>query len=125
MNKVKSVEELEVFIRSHQIVLEIYKMTKTLPRDEQFGLIQQMRRAAVSICANLYEGAHRLSSKEYRTFVGYSRGSTGEMIYYMLLARDLGYISNDQYCNITERLNIIGKMLTRLAESLSKKVNHR
>ncbi len=98
--------------------LEIYGITKSFPDEEKFGLISQMRKAAYSIPMNLMEGAHRLSSKEYRQFVGISRGSAGEMKYQLLLAKDLNYISGDQYSNLIPEYERVSQMLTRLAKSL-------
>jgi len=80
----KKVEELDVFKLSHSLALEVIQLTKTLPGEEKFGLVSQMRRAAYSVPMNLMEGSHRLSSKEYRQFVGIARGSAGEMKYQLL-----------------------------------------
>jgi four helix bundle protein len=71
----KSVEDLDVFKPAHQLVLETYTVTKSFPKEETFSLVDQMRRAASSIGMNLVEGSMRLSSKEYRQFVGIARGS--------------------------------------------------
>ena len=62
----KKVEDLDVFKLSHSLALEIFKITKSFPKEEKFGLIFQMRRGAYSVPMNLMEGAHRLSSREYR-----------------------------------------------------------
>ena len=68
---------------------------------------------------NLFEGAMRLSSKECRQFVGIARGSAGEVYYQLLLAKDLGYISEDTYSDLRGRYNRVLQMLSRLAESLT------
>ena len=114
----KKVEELDVFILSHSSALEIYEITKSLPEEEKFGLISQMRRAAYSIPMNLMEGAHRLSSKEYRQFVGIARGSAGEVKYQLLLVKDLKYISGDQYSSLLSKYERISQMLTKLSKTL-------
>jgi four helix bundle protein len=64
------------------------------------------------------EGAHRLSSKEYRQFIGIARGSTGEMKYQLLLVRDLNYISGNEYSDLTSKYERVSQMLTKLAKSL-------
>ena len=115
----KTVEDLDVFKLSHQLALEIYEMTKGFPQHEKSGLISQMRRSAYSIPMNLMEGSHRLSTKEYRQFVGIAKGSAGEMKYQLLLARDLKYISNEQYSEFIGRYERVSQMLTKLAQSLS------
>ncbi len=114
----KKVEELDVFKLSHSLTLEIYGITKSFPDEEKFGLISQMRKAAYSIPMNLMEGAHRLSSKEYRQFTGIARGSAGEMKYQLLLVRDLNYISDNEYSDLTSKYERVSQMLTRLAKSL-------
>lgn len=77
-----------------------------------------MRRAAYSIPMNLMEGAHRLGSKEYRQFVGISRGSAGEIKYQLMLVKDLEYISADQYSDLRLKYERVSQMLTKLAKSL-------
>ena len=114
----KKVEELDVFKLSHSLTLEIYGITKSFPDEEKFGLISQMRKAAYSVPMNLMEGAHRLSSKEYRQFTGIARGSAGEMKYQLLLVRDLNTISDNEYSDLTSKYERVSQMLTRLAKSL-------
>jgi four helix bundle protein len=114
----KTVEELDVFKLSHSLSLEIFKITKTFPEEEKFGLISQMRRAAYSVPMSLMEGAHRLSSKEYRQFAGISKGSTGEVKYQLLLCRDLKYISDDHYSELISKYERVSQMLTKLVKSL-------
>ena len=114
----KKVEELDVFKLSHSLTLEIYGITKSFPDEEKFGLISQMRKAAYSIPMNLMEGAHRLSSKEYRQFIGIARGSVGEMKYQLLLVRDLNYISDNEYSDLMSKYERVSQMLTKLAKSL-------
>lgn len=77
-----------------------------------------MRRAAYSIPMNLMEGAHRLGSKEYRQFVGISRGSAGEIKYQLMLVKDLEYISADRYSDLRLKYERVSQMLTKLAKSL-------
>ena len=119
MIKIDSVEDLDVFKRSHQLTLNVYKMSTVLPADEKFGLVAQMKRAAASICTNLMEGSYRLNRGEYRQFVGIARGSSGELKYHLLLAKDLGYISENDYSRYRVESDEISKMLQGLAKSLS------
>ena len=113
-----NVEDMDVFQLSHQMTLEIYKITKRYPDEEKFSLTSQMRRAASSICMNLMEGTHRISKNEYKYFVSISRGSCGEIKYQVLLSKDLGYISLHTYKNLKESFERISMMLTRLHQSL-------
>lgn len=121
MEKIGSVEELEVFKRAHKVTLKIYKISKEFPADEKFGLVSQMRRAAASIATNLIEGGYRLNRAEYRQFVGIARGSSGELKYHILLAKDLGYLSESDYAILRAELDEISKMLMGLAKSLASR----
>jgi four helix bundle protein len=114
----EKVEDLDVFKLSHSLTLEIFELTKAFPEEEKFGLISQMRRAAYSIPMNLMEGAHRLSSKEYRQFVGIAKGSAGEIKYQLLLVKDLKYIHEDMYSNLLSKYERVSQMLTKLVKSL-------
>ncbi len=119
MGKVNSIEDLEVFKRSHALTLKIYKLTEIFPQSEKYGLVSQIRRASASIAANLIEGSHRLSRREFRQFVSISRGSVGELKYHFLLARDLGYLLDDEHSFLKTELEEISKMLNGLIKSLS------
>lgn len=119
MGKITSVEELEVFKKSHKLTLNIYKVTEGFPQTEKFGLVSQMRRASSSICANLIEGSHRLNKKEFRQFAGIAKGSAGELKYYMLLAKDIGYIEESEYFIMIAEVEQISMMLNGLVKSLT------
>ena len=116
---VSSVENLDVFKKSHKITLELYRITKQFPLDEKFGLISQIRRASSSICAILIEGSHRNNRAEYRQFCGIARGSVGELKYHLLLAKDLEYINNQKYNELIREIDVISKMLYNLIQSLT------
>ena len=120
MQKINSVEDLQVFKRGHSLTLRIYKSTKDFPPDERYGLVSQMRRAGASIGANLMEGSHRLNRKEFRQFVGIAKGSVGELKYYSLLAKDLEYLSDDEFNFFERKTQEISKMLYGLATTLAK-----
>jgi len=112
------VEDLDVFKLAHDLTLKVYEITAAYPENERFGLISQMRRASASICMNLIEGAHRISKNEYKHFVSISRGSCGELKYQILLSKDLGYIKDFIFREMTEAYERISMMLTRLHSSL-------
>lgn len=121
MAKIIKVEDLEVFKLAHSLVLNVYKLTENSRQEERFGLISQMRRSAYSIPMNIIEGSNRLNTAECRRFVGIAKGSAGEMSYQILLARDLGYVSEEIYSEMKEKYEIVIKMLSNLAKSLAKK----
>ena len=85
-----------------------------------FSLVDQMRRAAASIGMNLVEGSRRLNNREYRQFVGIARGSAGEVCYQLLLAKDLGYLSEELYRDLRAQYDRVIQMLSRLAQTLGK-----
>lgn len=120
MQKINSVEGLEVFKKAHYLTLMVYKSTKNFPADEKFGLVSQMRRAAASIGANLTEGSHRLNRKEFRQFVGIAKRSIGELKYHLLLAKDLEYLPDDEYTFLRKEAEEISRMLHGLANTLAK-----
>ena len=119
---VKDVKELEVFKSAHDLVLKIYKITENFPQDDRFGFVSQMRRSAFSAPMNLIEGSNRLSTREYRRFVGIAKGSSGEIAYQILLAKDLRYITEELYFDLKKEYEIVIKMLSNLAKSLDKKI---
>ena len=115
-----SVEDLDVFKLAHQLALKTYTVTKRFPREETFSLVDQMRRASASVGMNLMEGAMRLGSKEYRQFVGIARGSAGEVCYQLLLARDLRYVTAEDYGELRFGYDRVIQMLSRLSQSLNQ-----
>jgi four helix bundle protein len=110
--------KLIVWQKSHELVLTIYKITKDFPRDEQFGLTSQLRRAAVSVPSNIVEGKARGSNNEYRRFLLIARGSLEEVKYQLLLAKDLKYIDENTYSGIIFLTDEIGKMLNGLIKKV-------
>jgi len=122
----QKVEDLIVFKKAHKITLELYKKTASFPKEEKYGVIGQLRRAAASINANLLEGSSRISTKEYRQFVGIARGSAGELKYHLMLVRDLSYILISEYESYICEVEEICKMLTGLIKKLENKyVKHK
>src|SRR4051794_11925957 len=87
--------KLRVFPDSHRLVVAIYRETKAFPKDEWFGLRQQMRRAATSVPTNIVEGAARLTTSEYINFVNVARGSAGELHYLIGMASELELLPAD------------------------------
>jgi len=114
----KTVEDLEVFGLAHRLTLRIYEITRRFPREEQFGMVAQLRRGASSVCANLAEGAGRLNRPEYRQFVGIAKGSVAEVSYHLLLGRDLRYLSPTEYRELRGDYDRVGQMLTKLSQAL-------
>lgn len=117
----KSFKELIVWQKSHKFTVEIYKITGKFPQQEKFGMVQQLRRAASSILANIAEGFSRKSIKEYIQFLFNARGSLAEVEYFVILALDLNYISSGVAKNLNVEIETVGKMLNGLIKSLNRK----
>jgi len=110
--KTRSFKDLIVWRKSYELVLEIYKITKNFPKDEIYGLTQQMRRAAVSIPSNISEGYGRQYNKEYRQFLAMAYGSLCELETQYLLSVDLNYIKRNE--TIENFMKESGGMLYRM-----------
>jgi four helix bundle protein len=108
---------LIVWQKAHSLTLEIYKLTKRFPDDERFGLISQLRRCAASIPANLAEGCGRGGEQEFARFVQIAMGSASETEYHLLLAKDLQYVSDEDFALATDRIQEIKRMLASLFRS--------
>jgi len=87
----RNFKELIVWQKAHQFVLELYRFTRVFPTDEKFGLTSQIRRAAVSVPANIAEGFPKRSTNDKARFFNIAQGSLEEVHYYLILAKDLGY----------------------------------
>jgi four helix bundle protein len=87
----KSFEDLVVWQKAHQFVLQVYALTETFPKSEMFGLTSQLRRAAVSIAANIAEGFKKTGRADKARFFNIAQGSIEECRYYLILVRDLKY----------------------------------
>jgi four helix bundle protein len=105
---------LDVWSKAHELTLAIYRITEMFPDDERFGLTSQLRRCAASIGANLAEGCGRGSDADFGRFVQIAIGSSSEVEYHLLLARDLNYISNEAYAQLDEGITRIKRMLSSL-----------
>lgn len=92
-----SFRELTVWQRAMRVVKQIYEITKGFPDEERYGLVAQMRRSAVSIPSNIAEGHTRQTKKEFKQFLAIARGSAAELQTQLMLARDLGYVTNENY----------------------------
>lgn len=117
-----SFENLEVYEKARSLVSDIYRIQKDFPKEEIYGLGDQVRRAAVSITAHLAEGSGRQSIKEKVRFIEISYGSLMEVFCELQTACDLGYINNEQFNELRPKFTDIAKMLSGLRNSLEK--NH-
>lgn len=115
MEKTKCFEELIVWQKTHQFVLSIYKITENFPKHEIYGLISQLRRAAVSTAANIAEGYKKKDYKNKINFLNIAESSLQECKYYIILANDLNYIRERQLLN---NLDEIARLLNAYAKAI-------
>lgn len=113
--------DLKVWQKAHALVLEIYKLTNSFPKEEIYGLTSQIRRSSSSVPANIVEGQSRNTTKEYIQFLYNARGSLEETRYHLFLAQDLGYIEKDPYACLEDQCEEVSKMLNSLIKSMKRK----
>ena len=117
-DKIKSFRDLDVWKLGMEIVVDVYEVTKSFPKEEVYGLISQMRRAAVSIASNIAEGFNRYHNKEYKQFLYIALGSCAELETQIEVSMSLGYITQPQRDKIIEKLDHEGRMLKSLIKCL-------
>lgn len=110
----------KVWQRSHKLVLSIYTVTKEYPKTEQFGLVSQMNRAAISIPTNIAEGCGRETQKELIRFLYISSGSAHELDYLLLISKELGFLANETANDLIQEIDEIKKMLAALIKTIKK-----
>jgi four helix bundle protein len=115
--------QLQVWQRAHQLTLDVYQATRALPKEELFGLTSQLRRASSSIPANIAEGCGRNSDAELARYLGIALGSTNELDYHLLLARDLAYLPSPAYEHLAAETQGVAKILTAFINRLRQSKN--
>ncbi|HEX8269403.1 MAG TPA: four helix bundle protein [Flavobacterium sp.] len=113
-----------VWQKAHLLVLKIYKVTSTFPKTEQFGIISQINRAAVSIPTNIAEGCGRETQKELVRYLYISSGTTHELEYLIFLSRDLQYITDQKAGELFEEITTIKKMLSSLIKKITVSITN-
>jgi four helix bundle protein len=112
--------ELKVWQRSHALVLQAYRLTKSFPAEERYGLTSQLRRAALSVPTNIAEGSKRQTNAEYSRFLNIAEGSLAETEYLLMVSRDLGYLSEPASKPVLAESDEIAKMLHGLRAKVGK-----
>jgi four helix bundle protein len=116
--EIQSYRDLNVWQLAMTLVVEVYRVSDLFPRDERFGLTSQLRRAAVSIAANIAEGQSRASISEYRHFISIARGGAAEVETELQIAERLRYVSAADIKLAVDQADHISRMLTKLRRSL-------
>ena len=106
--------QLKVWEEAHELTLEIYRITKSFPKEELFSLVNQMRRSSSSIPTNIAEGCGRESNRDYAHFLQIAIGSAFELDYQILLSKDLGYINQQTFAILNNRVDKVRRQLANL-----------
>jgi len=120
MEKIRSFRDLDAWKEGHRLVLEIYKTTKSFPKEEMFGLSNQLRRSAVSITSNIAEGFSRKSLKEKIQFYSMAKASNTELQNQLLIARDVGYLNEEKFKQLEEQSIRVNKLISGLIRYCKK-----
>jgi len=118
---IESYRDLEVWRRSRRLVKEVYELTARFPGEERFGLVSQIRRAAISVPANLAEGGRHYRA-EFIQFIRTANGSRVELETHLLLSMDLGFATEVEVAPVLADLEVLGRQLLSLERSLSRRM---
>ena len=120
---VQDYRQLEVWQQAMELVIEVYRATVAFPKEETYGLTNQLRRAAVSVPSNIAEGQGRRTTKEFLNHLSIARGSLLEVQTQLEIALHLKYLKTDQVTNLEQRLGTVVRLLNGLMRSLDKKLD--
>jgi four helix bundle protein len=116
----KGFKKLIAWRKAYDFVVTIYKYSRKFPSSELYGLTSQIRRAAVSIAANIAEGSERQHRKEFIQFLSIARGSLAEVDTYLMLGKDLGYLDEGAFLDLEEQRKEVGRLMRGLYKSLTQ-----
>jgi four helix bundle protein len=113
-------QQLEVFQLAHQLVLDVYRLTEGFPIEERYGILSQLRRAALSIPTNIAEGCARRGARDYARFVDIAVGSAAELRYLLDLSVDLGFLSSQKADGCRKRSECVVRTLKNLRTAVTR-----
>lgn len=116
-------EKLEVWNNTRELIKDIYQTTSAFPKSEKFGITNQIRRASTSIAANIAEGMYRSTEKEKSRFITISFGSCIEVLNFLILSNDLGFLNDKDYEQLRAKAESISNQLNALNKTLNKEKN--
>lgn len=122
--KIEKFTDLVAWKESHKLVLEVYKVTERFPKNEMFGLSNQMRRCSVSIVSNIAEGFSRATFKDKNQFLQMALGSVTELQSQLIISRDLKYINTDEFKKIADKTVLSHKLINGLIKGNKNKINN-
>jgi four helix bundle protein len=118
--KTYSFEKLEVWQAARALTIDVYKLTAKFPSEEKFGIVNQMRRAAVSICSNISEGTSKNTGLEKARYTNISFCSLMELLNQLIISTDLQFMSNDELLEMRTKIDVVALKSTRLRDSQLK-----
>ena len=121
----KDFKDLKVWHKAYALSVAVYEKSRGFPREEIYGLTSQLRRAAVSVGANIAEGCGRRSDGEFIRFLQIARGSAAEMEHHLLLARDLKFLTSEAHQDLEQKVIELQRMLTSLVAAIEEKSRSR
>lgn len=121
---IKSYEELGVFQKADVLAHRVYDVLLGFPREELYGLVAQMKRAVLSVPANIVEGSERRSTREFLQFLEIAKGSLFELEYFVKFSRQRGFLPEPDSDELGQRIAEVGKLLNALINSLRRKTSH-
>lgn len=116
-------EKLDVWQLAKQLVVKIYSLTKGFPSDEKFGMVNQMRRAAVSVSSNIAEGSSRNSQKDQANFYGMAYSSLMELLNQLIISNELSWVSGEELAIIRNDIEVVSFKINALRKSILKNAN--
>lgn len=123
--KIQTFTDLNVWKEGHKLVVMIYQLTKTFPKSETYSLVDQMRRAAASITANIAEGFGRQTYREKLQYYYMAQGSLIELKNFILIAKDVNYLNKNDFNSLVEQANLTHKLLQGLIQKTKSFVNQK
>jgi four helix bundle protein len=121
MGQIKKLTDLRAWQEGHILVVNVYRATDSFPKNEQFGLTSQIRRAVISITSNIAEGLSRQTRADKIHFYIMAHGSATEVQNQLLAARDIGYLNKETFIDLANQSVIVHKIITGLIKSLKEK----
>lgn len=119
---IKSYKDLVAWQKAMQLVTDIYNITKSFPKEEIYGITNQLRRCSISIPSNLAEGSSRRSTQEFIRFINISCGSLAELETQIIASKNLGYITHEQEKHISDKTDELSRILQGLYNSLDSRL---
>jgi four helix bundle protein len=122
--KIKTYFELDVWKKAHELALLVFRLTERFPKGDQFGIVSQVRRSCASVAANIAEGFGRGTTREFLRSLQIARGELEETRYFILLSRDLGKISAEDFNRVSAECDSAGRLINALGRSLRNRLEN-